>query len=667
MNFFKGLFFKITSKMLCLVFAICISMVGISYYMYSNQIVKDKKVELLQSVKQTSNLVDATLGQYLKSMEAISQRDDIKEMNYVNALGVLKSEAKRLNYKSLLLVDKEGVIHFNDGSTYAINLNKKDISTDYIRKAFNGQSSVSNPVKNQQGETLFAVATPIIDNNKVKGLLLANLDIGKINEIIQKCNIDKSRIAFAIDKDGNTISSNNLNSVINKENFIKKSKQDSNYSEIAKVEQKMINGQKGVEIFKLNQKKNVIAFYPVSNADWYIGIQQPLDNIILSSKILRRILICLSLIGIIIGVIVSVFIARNIIKAIDCVTVYTNELANYNLEYNITTDRQDEIGKVIKKLNFAIRSIKNVIDDVKDKCNISVENSSKTKMLIEEIISQIKLIGLSSEKINGDMEENLAGIEEVHASCNSIEVQIENIKDKMEDSIKAINNINIKADNIRKNSVGARENIVKLYTDSKLKLEEALKESNSVKNIEIMAKTISDISDNTKLLALNAAIEAARAGEAGKGFSVVAEEIRKLAEKSSDSVNVIQQTVTSVFRGMQLLGNASMNIINIMEEKVVKDYEELVKVSYEYEKDGKNIENIVFEIKSLTNDISLSINEIINAVNSVSSSTTDITNETSNIVKNISDIDDNISKVDDMSKISCEGLVVLRDNAYKFK
>ncbi|MCD3216208.1 methyl-accepting chemotaxis protein [Clostridium botulinum C] len=667
-KFTKGLFFKITSNLLCLVTIICISMVGISYCLSSKQIVNNKEIELSQAARQTSNLVSATLGKDIKAMEAIAERYDIKGMDYVKTSKILKEESNRLKYIDLVLVDKEGVIHFHDGTTYSIDLKNKDIIIDYIRKAFKGKSSVSNPITNKQGRVMFSIATPIFDDShNVQGLLLANLDIAQINELIQRCNIYENGSVFAIDKDGNIVANKNLNYILNKENFIKKAEKDNKYKEIASVENKMIKGEIGVEEFKFNNKKKIIAFSPVNNVDWYIGIQQSLDEVLLSCRTLRRILIVLSIIGILIGILVSILIAKNITNALKHITKYTSELANYNLSYNIDIKRNDEIGQTIEKLNFAKKSIKKVIDSVKDKCITNVENNNKARNLIEKIVMQIDSIVLASEKINSDMEENLTFVEEVTTSSDVIKDELVIVKEKMNNGINIIKNINEKADIVRQESIDAKKDIVDLYKGIKLKLEDALNEGESVKKISVMAETILNISKNTNLLALNAAIEASRAGEAGKGFAVVAEEIRKLAEKSSESVEFIQGTVSKVFNSVQLLGNVSKDIINIMENKVVRDYDNLVDISNQYKEDGKSIENIILEINNLSNNISESMLEIISAMNSISNSTNNITNETNRIVKSIGDMNENISEVEEMSKNNSKELISLKNDAYKFK
>ncbi len=80
-----------------------------------------------------------------------------------------------------------------------------------------------------------------------------------------------------------------------------------------------------------------------------------------------------------------------------------------------------------------------------------------------------------------------------------------------------------------------------LYKTNEKELSEAIEKSKSVEKINVLSEAILKITEQTNLLALNAAIEAARAGEAGKGFSVVAEEIRKLAEESNNTANEIQE------------------------------------------------------------------------------------------------------------------------------
>jgi methyl-accepting chemotaxis protein len=233
-----------------------------------------------------------------------------------------------------------------------------------------------------------------------------------------------------------------------------------------------------------------------------------------------------------------------------------------NLKAKVKVGSNDELGEIAHNVNLFIEKIHNTITSAQNVAQ-NVENTSATLFGNADLLSQNSI--QQTKEVEGA--KNLAA---------SVETQLD-ISEELaitatEQSIEAY-------DTLEKTTYSLKdvlENIIST-SDSEMDMSHKVKEvSEQAGDIKVVLDMIKDIAEQTNLLALNAAIEAARAGEHGRGFAVVADEVRKLAEKTQKSLVEIDATVNVI---VQSIGDLSLqmevnaqNVLSVSKEaNLVKD------------------------------------------------------------------------------------------------
>ena len=231
---------------------------------------------------------------------------------------------------------------------------------------------------------------------------------------------------------------------------------------------------------------------------------------------------------------------------IDEVVMATSRISNGDLTQNVKVHSQDEMKNISLSLNEMILSVKNIIQSSQNVAHDLSQSSAELSKVIEETTAATEQITLSMEDLSRDVDQQLQRTEEAEHSVQDIVQNLANVTNTSNEVAKFSKDATKHAENGHDLVIGTVEQMTTISNsidDTFAVIDELNKKSES---IGVIIEAITSISNQTNLLALNAAIEAARAGEQGKGFSVVAAEVRKLAEQSAVSSEQIAQLIGEV-------------------------------------------------------------------------------------------------------------------------
>ncbi|MGN0317503.1 MAG: methyl-accepting chemotaxis protein [Lachnospira sp.] len=385
---------------------------------------------------------------------------------------------------------------------------------------------------------------------------------------------------------------------------------------------------------KYNGKKQVL-MYSKTDDGFIIFAIIPESEIVSQASKIKVISIVTIVIAFMIAFIVGGYLSRNISGVIKRLMKKLEQAATGDLSVDMRINRNDEFKVLADSAESMVGNFKNLIVQTKN-VSETVEDSSVT-------------VSESAKKLLSDTKEITVAIGEIE---NGVVQQAEDSEDCLRQMDELSDKINIVSDNSTMiariaddtNEIVATgmESIEELKVNVKStvditsrvieEIENLREETNSIEHI---ISVINEIAEQTNLLSLNASIEAARAGEAGRGFSVVADEIRKLAEQSVNSANEIRRIIDGINgktnETVQIAKQAE-DVVDVQEKSLENASAVFADIQRQFGNLMGNLENITSQIDAIAESKARTIDAIssISAVSQQTAAASEEVTETAN-------------------------------------
>lgn len=657
---------------------------------YSN-LVLTEMMAISDNMKKFDNNIKSDMMYYseavlnIYSNKNIISRDDI-QTNFVNRLAYINDTLKNKYNTVSININQD---YLNTDLPYSVTISK-DSATDRYTTRASDALTIHNFLENDIENNLVTLGIDVYDRNNIFisayaplrlfgrdiGYIISESSIGNIDNMIKNDNIlskwsyiyyvsVKRDVILSSDsryiaESSSEILSSSPELAENIENFEKSFGNNKSFEIFYPIN---IAGKKSIAVVSYIEELKIIGLY-------YKDINTIIKDSDINSIIFNFIFLFISIFILFFGI--YLIILKILLSSISRANESTKMLlgGNGDLRKRILSKNNDEIGVLIYNFNLFLSSLDNLIGDLKVESYKVFEEIKVIETIIDENTNRINDQSSSITESVASVNNIITSIQNVtnstdqqrHAfSSASIAVEellqtIYKINDNMERQSSAVEQTSASIEEMISNITSVARSVNKADSFSKKLLVDAHDGGDTVDEvieavrgieessdqIKEIVNVIQGIAEQTNLLAMNAAIEAAHAGEQGRGFSVVADEIRSLAEHTADNTksitNIIKAITKRIEETVELASNSGKSLDNIldMSENTARVVSEINTANSELEVGGRDILETIRHLNNITTGVKDSVKEQMNSGDVVDSQITlldQITREVSDIIE----------------------------------